>query len=138
PNPKRLDDEERVPSNDDGTKSSSPSENDNESDVTFIEENAHLEDNLENLNHSYKSESKKIDPFDQIDYDDVVETVRKSFRQSKLHTNLNDYRIDSEFKFGLNKVVNYYTLSKENLCFTSALNKSFEPDRYMDAIMENN
>ncbi|GJW14331.1 hypothetical protein Tco_0018464 [Tanacetum coccineum] len=143
PNPKRPDDERRVPSNDDGTESISLSKNDNESGATYIEENAHPEDNPKNLNYSYKSESvenndEEIDPFDHIVYDDVVETVKKSFRQSKLHTNLNDYGIDSKFKFGLNKVVNYYKLSKENICFTFALNKSFEPNRYMDAITDNN
>ncbi|GKC06151.1 putative RNA-directed DNA polymerase [Tanacetum coccineum] len=103
PNPKRPYDEERVPSNDDGTDSSSLNKDDDESDATSIEENAHPEGNPENLNHSDESEllennDEEIDPYDHIDYDDVVEMVRKSSRQSKLPANLNDYVIDSKVK----------------------------------------
>nr|GEV05284.1 hypothetical protein [Tanacetum cinerariifolium] len=109
PNPKRPNDEGRVPSNDDGINSSSPSKNDVESGETSIEENAHLKGNSENLNHSFKSESfenngEEIEPSDHIDYNDVVEIIRKSSRLSKLPTNLNDYVIDSKVKFRLNKV----------------------------------
>ncbi|GJR85391.1 hypothetical protein Tco_0209402 [Tanacetum coccineum] len=64
---------------------------------------SHPEGNLENLNHSDESEflennDEEIDPSDHIDYDDVVETVRKSSRQSKLPANINDYVIDSKVK----------------------------------------
>ncbi|GJV62523.1 hypothetical protein Tco_1473351 [Tanacetum coccineum] len=108
PNPKSPYDEGRVPSNDDGTYSSSLNEDDDESDATSIEDNAHPEGNPKNLNHSDESEF------------------------------LNDYVIDIKVKFGLNKVVNYCKLSNKNLCFTTALNKSFEPSRYKDAITDNN
>nr|GFC99806.1 ribonuclease H-like domain-containing protein [Tanacetum cinerariifolium] len=122
----------RVPSNDGGTDSSSFSENDDDSGETSIEENAHPEGNLENLNHSDEKEfiennDEEIDPSDHIDYDKVVEIVKRSSMQSKLPTNLNDYVIDSLVKFGLNKIVNYGNLSKENLCFTTSLNKSLNP-----------
>ncbi|GJW78706.1 hypothetical protein Tco_0140388 [Tanacetum coccineum] len=143
PNPKRPYDEGRVPCNGDGTDSSSLNEDDDESDATSIEDNAHPEGNPENLNHSDESEflennDEDIDLSDHIDYDDAVESVRKSSRQSKLPANLNDYVIDIKVKFGLNKVVNYCKLSNKNLCFTTALNKSFEPSRYKDAITDNN
>ncbi|GJY45406.1 putative RNA-directed DNA polymerase [Tanacetum coccineum] len=103
PSPKRPYDEGIVPSNDDGTNSSSPYEND-DSGAMSIEENAHLEGNPENLNQSDESEffennDEEIDPSDHIDYDYVVETVRRSSSQSKLPTNLNDYVIDSKVKY---------------------------------------
>ncbi|GKB88950.1 zf-CCHC domain-containing protein [Tanacetum coccineum] len=79
-----------------------------------------------------------VDLTDHIDYDDVAEPVRRSSRQTKLPINLNDYVVDSKVKFGLNRVVNYSKLCGENLCFTTTLNKSFEPSNYKDVIHDNN
>ncbi|GKE38158.1 ribonuclease H-like domain-containing protein [Tanacetum coccineum] len=75
---------------------------------------------------------------DHIDYEDVAEHVRRSSRQTKLPINLNDYVVDSKVKFGLNRVVNYFKLCGENLCFTPTLNKIFEPSNYKDSIHDNN
>ncbi|GJR98638.1 ribonuclease H-like domain-containing protein [Tanacetum coccineum] len=79
-----------------------------ESFLTIVDDysrsNAHLEGNPENLNQSDESEffennDEEIDPSDHIDYDDVVETVRRSSSQSKLPTNLNNYVLDSKVKY---------------------------------------
>nr|GFA17454.1 hypothetical protein [Tanacetum cinerariifolium] len=150
PNSKRPDDEGRMPSNNDGTMSnpSNPTiEGNDDSATTFIEDNAHPEGNTESIiqsnesegeiSHSFKDE-ERVDLTDDIDYDDVAQPVRRLSRQTKLPINLNDYVIDSKVKFGLNRVVNYYKLYGENLCFTTTLNKSFEPSNYKDGIHENN
>ncbi|GJZ07010.1 putative RNA-directed DNA polymerase [Tanacetum coccineum] len=96
PNPKRPDDEGRVPSNNDGTESNPAIEGNDDSAVTFIKDNAHPDGNTESIIQS------------------------------------------DEIKFGLNKVVNYFKLCDENLCFIPTLNKSFEPSNYKDSIHDNN
>ncbi|GKB50337.1 putative RNA-directed DNA polymerase [Tanacetum coccineum] len=100
PNPKRPDDEGRVPSNNDGTKSNPSIEGNDDSAATFIEDNAHPEGNTESIiqsdesegeiNHSFKNE-EGVNLTNHIDYDDVAEPIRRSSRQTKLPINLNDY-----------------------------------------------
>nr|GEV98041.1 reverse transcriptase domain-containing protein [Tanacetum cinerariifolium] len=147
PNLERPNDEGRVPSNNDGVESNPIDKGDDDSAATSIEENAHSEGNIDSMNQSVESEGvtthlfnieEEIDQSDLIDYDDVVEPVRRSSRQTKLPLNLNDYVVDSKVKFGLNKVVNYSKLCVKNLCFTTSLNKSFEPNNYKEAINDNN
>ncbi|GJY16199.1 ribonuclease H-like domain-containing protein [Tanacetum coccineum] len=67
-----------------------------------------------------------------------VNTVKKSSRQTKLPTSLNDFIIAGKVKYDVERVVNYANLSHENLCFASILNKSVEPTCYNDVILDNN
>ncbi|GKB96948.1 ribonuclease H-like domain-containing protein [Tanacetum coccineum] len=67
-----------------------------------------------------------------------VNTVRRSSRQTKLPTSLNDFIIEGKVKYGVEKVVNYANLNHESFCFASGLNKSVEPTCYEEAILDNN
>ncbi|GJU43423.1 putative RNA-directed DNA polymerase [Tanacetum coccineum] len=145
PNPKRPNDEGRMPFNNDGTESNLIDKVDDDSIATFIEENAHPKGNTDSLNNESEGETnhlpyndKEIDQTDLVDYDDVAEPVRRSSRQTKLPLNLNDYVVDSKVKFELNRVVNYSMLYGDNLCITTTLNKIFEPSNYKEAIKDNN
>ncbi|GKF63147.1 hypothetical protein Tco_0186595, partial [Tanacetum coccineum] len=57
-NPKRLDDEGRVPSNNYGTESNPAIEGNDDSAATFIEDNAHPEGNFESIIQSDESEGE--------------------------------------------------------------------------------
>ncbi|GJQ90578.1 ribonuclease H-like domain-containing protein [Tanacetum coccineum] len=61
-------------------------------------------------------------------------TVRRSSRQTKLPTSLNDFVIEGKVKYGVEKVVNCANLNHENFFFTSSLNKSVEPTCYEEAM----
>ncbi|GKC41567.1 ribonuclease H-like domain-containing protein [Tanacetum coccineum] len=65
----------------------------------------------------------------------VNETVsqRRSGRTSKLPTKLSDFVLDNKVKYGIDRIVNYSKLSKENYCFASNLNKTFEPKTFREA-----
>ena len=60
-------------------------------------------------------------------------TQRRSGRTSKLPTKFSDFVLDSKVKYGIDKVVNYSKLSKDNYCFSTNLNKSFEPNTFHEA-----
>ncbi|GJW64924.1 putative RNA-directed DNA polymerase [Tanacetum coccineum] len=60
-------------------------------------------------------------------------TLRRSSRTSVFPRNYNDFVVESKVKYGLEKYVNYTHLSKDNYCFTSVLNKSFEPKSFEEA-----
>lgn len=64
----------------------------------------------------------------------VQSNVRRSERPSKVPVKFNDYVIDSKFKYGLEKVVNYAKLNDSNYCFTVNLTKSVEPTSYNQAL----
>nr|GEX19892.1 ribonuclease H-like domain-containing protein [Tanacetum cinerariifolium] len=68
----------------------------------------------------------------------LVNTVRRSSRQTKLPTSLNNFVIKSKVKYRVEKVVNYANLNHENFCFASGLNKSIELACYEEAILDNN
>ncbi|GJT93171.1 ribonuclease H-like domain-containing protein [Tanacetum coccineum] len=59
--------------------------------------------------------------------------LRRSFRPSVFPRNYNYFFVESKVKYGLKKYVNYTHLSKDNHCFTSVLNKSFEPKSFEEA-----
>ncbi|GJV98148.1 ribonuclease H-like domain-containing protein [Tanacetum coccineum] len=67
-----------------------------------------------------------------------VNNVRRSTRQTKLPTSLNDFIIEGKVKYGVEKVVNYVNLNHESFCFASGLNKSIEPTCYKEVILDNN
>ncbi|GKD67110.1 ribonuclease H-like domain-containing protein, partial [Tanacetum coccineum] len=73
--------------------------------------------------------------FSSQDNHDVFETqnLRRSSRPFVFSKNYNDFVVESKVKYGLEKYVNYSHLSKDNFCFTSILNKSFEPKSFEEA-----
>ncbi|GJZ33299.1 putative RNA-directed DNA polymerase [Tanacetum coccineum] len=60
-------------------------------------------------------------------------TQRRSEITSKLPTKLSDFVLDNKVKYGIDRVVNYSNLSKDNYCFATNLNKTFEPNIFHDA-----
>ncbi|GKC32899.1 ribonuclease H-like domain-containing protein, partial [Tanacetum coccineum] len=67
-----------------------------------------------------------------------VHTLRRSSRQTKLPSSLNDFVVEVKVKYGVERVVNYANLNHDNYCFASALNKSVEPTCYKEAILDSN
>ncbi|GJZ90670.1 hypothetical protein Tco_0662597, partial [Tanacetum coccineum] len=73
----------------DCTESNPVNEGNDDSDATFIEDNAHPEGNTESINQYDESEGESNHPIERekgidltknINYDDVVEPVRRSSR----------------------------------------------------------
>ncbi|XP_071694344.1 uncharacterized protein [Rutidosis leptorrhynchoides] len=60
-------------------------------------------------------------------------SVRRSQRDTAMPKRFNEYVVEGKVKYGIEKVINYSKLSKENLCFVSTLNKSVEPSTYWEA-----
>ncbi|GKB80510.1 hypothetical protein Tco_0947405 [Tanacetum coccineum] len=123
-NPKRPNDEGRVSSNDDGTKLNLEFKgNDNSKATSIKENNTHPESNvLDEI--SFVGDFYENSKFNSRVEDLLVNTVRKSSRQTKLPTSLNDFIIDGKVKYGIKRVINYANLSHENFCFASSLNKT--------------
>ncbi|GJS78106.1 NB-ARC domains-containing protein [Tanacetum coccineum] len=67
-----------------------------------------------------------------------VNTLRRSSRQTKLPSSLNDFIIEGKVKYGVERVVSYANLNHENSCFASSLNKSIEPTCYEEAVLDSN
>ncbi|GKF03138.1 ribonuclease H-like domain-containing protein, partial [Tanacetum coccineum] len=67
-----------------------------------------------------------------------LHTLRRSSRQTKLPSSLNDFIVKGKVKYGVERVVNYANLNHDNYCFISALNKSIEPTCYEEAILDSN
>ncbi|GJW43009.1 hypothetical protein Tco_0071808 [Tanacetum coccineum] len=132
-------DEGRVSSNDDGTELSPDIQGSDDSEETSIDEknNTHHEGTIPNeidfVNDFYEN-SKFNSDVEEL----PVNTVRRSSRQTKLPTSLNDFVIEGKLKYGVEKVVNYANLNHENLCFASGLNESIEPICYEEAILDTN
>ncbi|GJS46587.1 ribonuclease H-like domain-containing protein [Tanacetum coccineum] len=133
-------DEGRVSSYDDGSELCHTQKGDCDSPTTSMDENTHPEGNVESQHDS--DESLSIDHYDQTNTDITAQTVnmepRRSSRPHKLPTSLNDFIIEGKVKYGVEKVVNYSTLSKEILYFASSLNKSVKPKTYQEAILDDN
>ncbi|GJY31976.1 ribonuclease H-like domain-containing protein [Tanacetum coccineum] len=64
--------------------------------------------------------------------------VRRSNRQSKLLAKLNDYVLNSNMKYGIEKFVSYSSLKGSNLCFATTLNKFVEPTCLSEALFDPN
>ncbi|XP_071719288.1 uncharacterized protein [Rutidosis leptorrhynchoides] len=65
-------------------------------------------------------------------------TIRRSERTAVLPKRFADYVVESKLKHGVEKVINYSFLNKENFCFVSNLNKSIEPTSYFEAAKDKN
>ncbi|GKB70305.1 ribonuclease H-like domain-containing protein, partial [Tanacetum coccineum] len=96
---------------------------------------------LENQNLPYQIDNNIVEPSSTSEGNSyniqniVNETVsqRRSGRTSKLPTKLFDFVLDDKVKYGIDRVVNYSKLRKENYCFALNLNKTFEPKTFHEA-----
>ncbi|GJY90467.1 ribonuclease H-like domain-containing protein [Tanacetum coccineum] len=139
-NPKRPNDEGIVSSNDDGPELSPDiNQGNDDSGVTSMDEtnNTHPEgtvsDETDFTNDFYKN-SKFNSETEEL----PVHTLRRSSRQTKLPSSLNDFIVEGKVKYGVERVVNYANLNHDNYCFISALNISVEPTCYEEAILDSN
>ncbi|XP_071715128.1 uncharacterized protein [Rutidosis leptorrhynchoides] len=64
--------------------------------------------------------------------------LRRSSRPTRIPTKFNDYVLNANAKYEINKVMCYANLSSENLNFVSNLNKSVEPTCYFEACLDKN
>ncbi|GJR18124.1 UBN2 domain-containing protein [Tanacetum coccineum] len=62
--------------------------------------------------------------------------LRMSERTYVFPNKYNEYVVDLKVKYGLEKFVGYSNLTSENFCFTTELNKDFEPTTYWQACKE--
>ncbi|GJV88133.1 putative RNA-directed DNA polymerase [Tanacetum coccineum] len=139
-NPKRPNDEGRVSSNDDGPElspdinqgnddasaTSMDETNNTHPEGTVLDETDFINDFYENSEFNY--ETKEL----------PVHTLRRSSKQTKLPSSLNDFIVEGKVKYEVERVVNYANLNHVNYCFISALNKSVEPTCYEEAILDSN
>ncbi|GJU65023.1 ribonuclease H-like domain-containing protein, partial [Tanacetum coccineum] len=128
-----------VSSNDDDTELSPDNHSNDDSEATSMDEtnNTHPEGNVSDgtdfINDFYENS--------EFNYEIEglpVNIVRRSSRQTKLPTSLNDFVNEGKVKYGVERVVSHANLNHENYCFASSLNKSIEPTCYEEAILENN
>nr|GFC06683.1 putative reverse transcriptase, RNA-dependent DNA polymerase, Gag-polypeptide of LTR copia-type [Tanacetum cinerariifolium]GFC06687.1 putative reverse transcriptase, RNA-dependent DNA polymerase, Gag-polypeptide of LTR copia-type [Tanacetum cinerariifolium] len=87
----------------------------------------------DNINDFYKNSE-----FNSDTEEFPANTLRRSSRQTKLPSSLNDFIVEGKVKYGVERVVNYANLNHDNYCFVSALNKSVEPTCYEEAILDSN
>ncbi|GJX29531.1 ribonuclease H-like domain-containing protein [Tanacetum coccineum] len=139
-NPKSPNDEGRVSSNDDGTElSPNINQGNDDYEATSMDEtnNTHPEgtvsDETDFINEFYENLEFNTE-IEEL----LVNTLRRSSRQTKLPSSLNDFVVEGKVKYGVEKVVNYANLNHDNYCFISALNKSVEPTCYKEAILDSN
>ncbi|GJU01054.1 ribonuclease H-like domain-containing protein [Tanacetum coccineum] len=87
------------------------------------------EGNIKNVSQSSLTHSR-----------DGVQTpiIRRSERQSKPPVRFNDYILNSNVKYGIEKYVSYSRLSSVNLCFAASLNKSIEPTCLAESLSDPN
>nr|GEW95098.1 putative Gag-polypeptide of LTR copia-type [Tanacetum cinerariifolium] len=125
------DDDGRVSSNDDDIESPTYQEEDGDFEATSMDENTPPEGITETFldhileNNDQPAETKTIVP-------------RRSSRPSKVPQNLNDFVIEGKVKYGVERIVNYSNLSKDNFCFASKLNKSIESKTYQEDVLDSN
>ncbi|GJY69944.1 ribonuclease H-like domain-containing protein [Tanacetum coccineum] len=65
-----------------------------------------------------------------------VNNLRRSSRQTKLPSSLNDFIVEGKVKYGVERVVNYANLNLDSFCFATALNKISEPTCYEKSILD--
>ncbi|GJR87364.1 ribonuclease H-like domain-containing protein [Tanacetum coccineum] len=67
-----------------------------------------------------------------------IHGVIRSSRQPNMPAKFNDYVVNSNVKYGIEKFVSYTGLNSVNLCFASTLNKFVVPTCYNDALKYTN
>ncbi|GKG20862.1 hypothetical protein Tco_0380663, partial [Tanacetum coccineum] len=127
---KKIDKENPRSPNDEGRVSSNNQGND-DSEATSMDEtnNTHPEGTIPNetdfINDFYENSEFNSD-VEEL----PVNTLRRSSRQTKLPSSLNDFIVEGKVKYDVERVVNYANLNHDNYCFISSLNKSVEPTCY--------
>nr|GEW00241.1 ribonuclease H-like domain-containing protein [Tanacetum cinerariifolium] len=133
----------RVTLNDDGTQLTLESQDIVDSKATSISENTHpegnvsLETTISNETYLVGEFNDNTEPISEIS-DLPVNSIRRSTRQTKLPSSLNDFIINGKVKYGVEKVVNYANLDHNSLCFAFGLNKSIKPTCYEHVILDSN
>ncbi|GKB78720.1 ribonuclease H-like domain-containing protein [Tanacetum coccineum] len=94
--------------------------------TTQIEENVNSEGNGQNIQNGDGSNSLGVEPLAE---------VRRSSRNRTMHIEFNDFVVNSNVKYGLEKHVSYSKLSSVNFCFSTTLSKSMEPKSYIEAYL---
>ncbi|GJX92245.1 retrotransposon protein, putative, ty1-copia subclass [Tanacetum coccineum] len=67
-----------------------------------------------------------------------ISNLRRSSRQSKLPTKLNDYVLTRKARYGMDKFVNHNWLSVDNCGFITNINKSYEPKSFEEDALDKN
>nr|GEZ18105.1 putative reverse transcriptase, RNA-dependent DNA polymerase, Gag-polypeptide of LTR copia-type [Tanacetum cinerariifolium] len=137
-NAKRPNDEGRLSSNDDGTElRPDVNQGNDDSGVTSMNEtnNTHPEGIIPNetdfINDFYEHSelNSNVEEF-------PANTIRRSSKQTKLPSSLNDFIIERKVKNGVERVINYVNLNYANYCFIYALNKSIEHTCYEEPVLD--
>nr|GEW63010.1 ribonuclease H-like domain-containing protein [Tanacetum cinerariifolium] len=72
------------------------------------------------------------------DYSRATPVIKRSERQTRPPVRFNDYILNSNVKYGIEKYVSYSRLSSVNMCFDVFLNKSVEPTFLTEALSDPN
>ncbi|GKE22901.1 hypothetical protein Tco_1434413, partial [Tanacetum coccineum] len=75
---------------------------------------------------------------DSVDVTELAagQTVRRTSRKHVLPSRYNDYVLNKNVKYGIDKVVNYANLSLDNYVCTTNLNKVHDPATYLEAVKD--
>ncbi|KAJ0435793.1 putative RNA-directed DNA polymerase [Helianthus annuus] len=135
---KVLDDEGRVMSQETVYENQQPVES-SRTDGETVEVNHQLNSSAD-LDHG---EAITIEvPNDETDSSEGQSSIpnepRRSSRTVSLPKKLSDYVVEGKVKYGIEKVVNYSSLSSDNLCFITSLNKTIEPTCFNEAVKDIN
>ncbi|GKD45664.1 putative RNA-directed DNA polymerase [Tanacetum coccineum] len=88
----------------------------------------------------YISEGEDLESFGQLfgwsPEPATGQTVRRTSRNSVLPSKYNDFVLNKNVKYGIDKVINYANLSIDNYIFTTSLNKIQEPTTYLEAVKD--
>nr|GEX50798.1 ribonuclease H-like domain-containing protein [Tanacetum cinerariifolium] len=83
------------------------------------------------------AEHNAVPEGDNVDHESVPTTtlphVRRFERTSNFPSKYNEFIIKSKVKYGLENFVSYVNLSSQNKCFSTELNKCFEPKNFYEA-----
>ncbi|GKD41903.1 hypothetical protein Tco_1266548 [Tanacetum coccineum] len=101
--------------------------------ATQVDDQNWSEGNLQNFVPSTSQSSPT-----QINDEVQTLVLRRFDRHSKPPVKLNDYVLNSNMKYGIERYVNYFKLNSVNLCFATSLNKSIEPFYLSEAMSDPN
>nr|GEU40612.1 putative ribonuclease H-like domain-containing protein [Tanacetum cinerariifolium] len=85
-------------------------------------------------------DSTDVENTSEVDHLDDMQTpvIRRSERQTRPHVRFNDYILNSNVEYGIEKHVSYSKLSSANMCFAVSFNKSVEPTCLAEALSDPN
>ncbi|GJZ13005.1 ribonuclease H-like domain-containing protein [Tanacetum coccineum] len=92
------------------------------------------------ISEDYVYEGEELESFGQLfrwsPEPAAGQTVRRTSRKYVLPSKHNDYVLNKNVKFGIDKVINYAHLSLDNYVFTTSINKIHEPTTYLEAVKD--